>query len=43
MRVGGPYSVEVSYLGYGKKHINITIRLGSAYLHNVILNEENVF
>ncbi|MFT5250621.1 MAG: hypothetical protein ACI93P_002363 [bacterium] len=43
MRVGGPYSVEVSYLGYGKNTTNnITIRLGSAYLNNVVLNEENV-
>lgn len=43
MRVGGPYSVEVSYLGYGKNTTNnIMIRLGAAYVHNVVLNEENI-
>ena len=43
MRVGGPYSVEVSYIGYGKNVTNnIIIRLGAAYVHDVVLNEENV-
>ncbi len=43
MRVGGPYSVEVSYIGFGKNITNnIMIRLGSAYIHNVVLSEENV-
>ncbi|WP_372756335.1 carboxypeptidase regulatory-like domain-containing protein [Mariniflexile sp.] len=43
MRVGGPYSVEVSYIGYGKNVTNeIMIRLGAAYVHNVVLTEENV-
>ena len=43
MRVGGPYTVEVSYIGYGKNTTNnITIGLGAAYLHNVVLTEENV-
>ncbi|MEY3501364.1 MAG: hypothetical protein RL308_3037, partial [Bacteroidota bacterium] len=43
MRVGGPYSVEVSYVGYGKNTTtNIMIRLGAPYVHNVVLNEENV-
>ena len=43
MRVGGPYSVEVSYLVYGKNSTNnIMIRLGAPYIHNVVLNEENV-
>ncbi|MEC5164530.1 hypothetical protein RCH18_000246 [Flavobacterium sp. PL11] len=43
MRVGGPYSVEVSYIGYGKNITkNIIIGLGAAYVHNVVLNEENI-
>jgi len=43
MRVGGPYSVEVSYIGYGKNTTsNIMIRLGAAYVHNVVLSEENI-
>ncbi|MCG9792005.1 TonB-dependent receptor [Flavobacterium algicola] len=43
MRVGGPYSVEVSYMGYGKNVTNnIMIRLGAPYAHNVVLSEENV-
>jgi len=43
MRVGGPYSVEVSYIGYGNNLTNnITIGLGSDYIHNVVLTEENV-
>tara|TARA_R110002050_G_scaffold94765_1_gene197097 strand:+ start:88848 stop:92126 length:3279 start_codon:yes stop_codon:yes gene_type:complete len=43
MRVGGPYTVEVSYIGYGKNLTSgIVIGLGSAYVHNVVLSEENV-
>lgn len=43
MRVGGPYTVEVSYIGYGKNVTsNITIALGATYIHNVVLTEENV-
>jgi hypothetical protein len=43
MRVGGPYSVEVSFMGYGKNITdNIMINLGAAYIHNVVLSEENV-
>lgn len=43
MRVGGPYSVEVSFIGYGKNITNnIMIRLGAPYLHDVVLSEENV-
>ncbi len=43
MRVGGPYSVEVSYIGFGNNLTNnIMIRLGSDYVHNVVLSEENV-
>ncbi len=43
MRVGGPYKVEVSFIGYGKNtKNNITIGLGAPYVHNVVLTEENV-
>ncbi|MFQ3180933.1 MAG: outer membrane receptor protein involved in Fe transport, partial [Polaribacter sp.] len=43
MRVGGPYSVKVSYLGYGENvTFNIMINLGASYVHNIVLTEENV-
>ncbi|HUH29439.1 TonB-dependent receptor [Gelidibacter sp.] len=43
MRVGGPYSVEVSYIGYGTNTTSdIVIGLGAGYLHDVILSEETV-
>ncbi|MFV0565669.1 MAG: carboxypeptidase regulatory-like domain-containing protein [Flavobacteriaceae bacterium] len=43
MRVGGPYRVEVSYMGYGTNTTdNITIGLGAAYVHDVVLSEESV-
>lgn len=43
MRVGGPYSIEVSFIGYGKNVINnIMIRLGAPYVHDVVLTEESV-
>ncbi|GAA4294849.1 TonB-dependent receptor [Aestuariibaculum suncheonense] len=43
MRVGGPYTVEVSFVGYGTNVTNnITIGLGAAYVHDVVLTEENV-
>ena len=43
MRVGGPYSVEVSYIGFGNNLTNnIMIKLGSDYVHNVVLGEENI-
>lgn len=43
MRVGGPYKVEVSYIGYGKNTANnITLHLGENYAHNVALSEEAV-
>lgn len=43
MRVGGPYSVEVSYIGYGKNITkNIIIGLGAAFVHNIVLSEENI-
>ena len=42
MRVGGPYTVEVSYVGYGKKLAdNITLSLGENYVHNVVMEEES--
>lgn len=43
MRVGGPYSVEVSYIGYGQNTTNnITLKLGEPYNHDVVLTEETV-
>ena len=43
MRVGGPYRVEVSYIGYGDNITDgITISLGENYSHNVVLSEETV-
>ena len=40
MRVGGPYRVEVSYIGYGKNTTNnITLSLGENYSLNVVLSE----
>ena len=43
MRVGGPYTVEVSFLGYAKSITkDIMISLGAPYLHDVVLSEENV-
>ena len=41
MRVGGPYTVEVSYIGYGTSTTtNITLSLGENYVLNVELSEE---
>ncbi|HNX88019.1 MAG TPA: carboxypeptidase regulatory-like domain-containing protein [Paludibacteraceae bacterium] len=41
MRVGGPYSVEITYVGYGKSTTNnITLSLGENYALNVVLSEE---
>ena len=41
MRVGGPYTVEVSYIGYGTSTAeNITLSLGENYALNVVLSEE---
>ena len=43
MRVGGPYTVEVSYIGYGNNITEgITISLGENYAHNVVMQEETV-
>ncbi len=42
MRVGGPYTVEVTYVGYGKSTTNnITLSLGENYPLNVVLSEES--
>ncbi len=41
MRVGGPYTVEISYIGYGTSTTsNITLSLGENYVLNVVLSEE---
>lgn len=41
MRVGGPYTVEVTYIGYGTSTTNnISLALGSNYVLNVELSEE---
>lgn len=41
MRVGGPYTVVVTYVGYGKSTTNnITLSLGENYSLNVVLSEE---
>ncbi len=43
MRVGGPYNVEVSYIGYAKQVLGgISLRLGENYVHNVYMTEETV-
>ncbi|GAB1403545.1 carboxypeptidase regulatory-like domain-containing protein [Lentimicrobium sp.] len=42
MRVGGPYTVEVTFIGYGAfKQSNITLSLGENYQMNVLLSEES--
>lgn len=41
MRVGGPYTVEISYIGYGTSTTsNITLSLGENYVLNAVLSEE---
>src|SRR5690606_16233044 len=43
MRVGGPYTVEISFIGYGKNTTNnITLSLGENYVMNVVLSEESL-
>lgn len=40
MRVGGPYRVEVSYIGYKTQVFdNVTLKLGDTYLLNVTLSD----
>ena len=41
MRVGGPYKVTVSYIGYTKKNVTgITLQLGETYNLNVNMSED---
>ena len=41
MRVGGPYTVKVSFIGYGAyTQNNIALSLGENYVMNVLLSEE---
>ncbi len=41
MRVGGPYTVEVSYIGYEKNVTeNITLKLGEVYILDVFLSSD---
>ena len=43
MKPGGPYSVEVSLLGYCKNvQKGATLALAENYVHNVILQEESI-
>lgn len=42
MRVGGPYTVTVTFIGYGAfTQNNITLSLGENYVMNVVLSEES--
>lgn len=42
MRVGGPYTVKVTFIGYGTyTQQNITLSLGENYIMNVVLSEES--
>ncbi|MBT3385507.1 MAG: TonB-dependent receptor [Prolixibacteraceae bacterium] len=43
MRVGGPYTVVVTFIGYGAyAQNNITLSLGENYVMNVVLSEESI-
>ena len=43
MRVGGPYTIEISYIGYSDNITEgIIISLGENYSHNVVMQEETV-
>jgi hypothetical protein len=40
-RVGGPYTIEVSYVGYStKKYDNIYLKLGEPYVLNVVITDD---
>lgn len=40
-RVGGPYTIEVSYVGYStKKYDNIYLKLGEPYVLNVVVTDD---
>ena len=44
MRTGGPYTVEVSNLGYqGVTYTDITLQLGQTYIQNATLQESTEF
>lgn len=43
MRVGGPYKVSITSIGYGENvKEGITLALGENYIHNVTLSEESI-
>lgn len=43
MRVGGPYTVKITFIGYGAyTQNNITLSLGENYVMNVVLSEESL-
>ncbi|MEG0517380.1 MAG: carboxypeptidase regulatory-like domain-containing protein [Bacteroidales bacterium] len=43
MRIGGPYSIEVTLLGFGtNKFEGGNLRLGENFVHNVVLSEEAI-
>lgn len=41
LRTGGPYTVKISFVGYGEQNFgNIYLRLGETYIQNVTLTEQ---
>ncbi len=43
MRVGGPYTVTVSYTGYAPNSLeNVELRLGETFRHDFMLSEANI-
>jgi len=43
MRVGGPYTVKVTFIGYGAyTQNNVTLSLGENYVMNAVLSEESL-
>ncbi|RZK37514.1 MAG: TonB-dependent receptor, partial [Pedobacter sp.] len=42
MRVGGPYTIEISFIGYkSQKFDNVMLKLGEAFVLNVTLQDNN--
>lgn len=42
MRVGGPYTVEVSFIGYNQEKItDINLKLGDPYVLNIVLSDNS--
>lgn len=40
MRTGGPYTIEITYVGYqGFKATDVTLKLGDTYIQNAVLSE----